>query len=48
MFSVDNEIKDALAICYKNPETKQYTENLVAKLIDKGSNIFWGLKEALK
>lgn len=48
MFSVDNEIKDALAICYKNPETKQDTENLVAKLIDKGSNIFWGLKDALK
>ena len=48
MFSVDNEIKDALVICYKNPETKQDTENLVAKLIDKGSNIFWGLKDALK
>lgn len=48
LFSIDNEIKDALAICYKNPATKQDTENLVIKLIDKGSNVFWGLKDVLK
>lgn len=48
MFSIDNEIKDALTICYNKPETKQATIDLIDKLIEKGSNVFWSLKDILK
>ncbi len=48
MFSIDSEIKDALIIIYKNPDMAQGVEDLIDKLVEKGSSIFWGLKDVLK
>lgn len=48
MFSLDNEIKNALDICYVNDRTKQLVIDLIDKLIEKGSNVFWGLKDIIK
>ena len=47
LFSIDNEIKEALNICYKNPKTKKIVEELINKLIEKGSSIFWGLEDII-
>ncbi len=43
------EIKDALSIVYKNGkrETKQKVAGLINILIEKGSNVFWSLKEII-
>lgn len=47
MFSLENEIKDALIICYKTPKLKKIVEDLIDKLIEKGSSGFWGLKDVI-
>lgn len=49
LFSIDNEIKEALDIVYKNgnSDIKQKVVDLINKLIEKGSSTFWGLKEIL-
>ena len=47
MFSIDSEIKNALEVCYKDPELKKDVENFINKLIEKGSSTFWGLKDVL-
>lgn len=47
LFSIDSEIKDALGIIYKNEVLKPKVEELVNLLIEKGSSIFWGLKDIL-
>jgi len=48
-FALDNEIKQSLEIIYKNGDTimKQKVKDLINILIDKGSNLFWGLKDIL-
>jgi hypothetical protein len=48
LFSIDGEIKEALEIIYKNPSFKTKVEDLVNILIEKGSSMFWGLKDVLK
>jgi len=48
MFSIDKEIKDALIVIYKNADMKQPVEDLINKLIEIGSSIFWGLKEVIE
>jgi hypothetical protein len=50
MFSLDNEIKGALEIIYRNGDAavKQKVANLISLLIEKGSSIFWGLKEVIR
>jgi hypothetical protein len=48
MFHLDNELKDALEIIVKKEGMKEPVENLVSDLIEKGSSVFWGLKDVLK
>jgi hypothetical protein len=50
MFSVDQEIKEALKIIYDNSgkDIKDKVKNLIDLLIEKGSSMFWGLKDVLK
>ncbi|OGJ54781.1 hypothetical protein A2880_03340 [Candidatus Peribacteria bacterium RIFCSPHIGHO2_01_FULL_49_38] len=48
LFSVDSEIKEALGIIYKDDALKPNVVELVNQLIEKGSSIFWGLKDILK
>ena len=48
LFSIDGEIKEALEIIYKNPLFKTQVEDLINILIEKGSSMFWGLKDVLK
>ena len=48
LFSIDSEIKEALEIIYKNNRLKSEVEKLVNTLIEKGSSLFWGLKEVIK
>lgn len=48
LFSIDGEIKEALEIIYKNPSFKAKVEDLINVLIEKGSSMFWGLKDVLK
>ena len=45
----DNEMKEALTIIYKNgsPEIKEKVTDLISRLIEKGSSMFWGLKDVL-
>lgn len=49
LFSIDNEIKEALDVVYKNGDDtmKQKVVDLVNLLIEKGSSTFWGLKDVL-
>ncbi len=49
MFSLDNEIKQSLEIIYQNGDTalKQKVVDLISLLIEKGSSIFWGLKDVV-
>ena len=49
LFSIDNEIKEALDVIYKNGDLsmKQKVTDLVNLLIEKGSSTFWGLKDVL-
>src|SRR3989339_48773 len=49
MFSTDNEIKEALKYIYNNSdsEVKEKVEALIGLLIEKGSDMFWGLKEII-
>lgn len=48
LFSIDTEVKDALEIIYKTDALKPKVEELINQLIEKGSSIFWGLKDILK
>ena len=49
MFHADEEIKEALNIIYQeNKELKQDVEKLIDLLIEKGSQIFWGLKDVIE
>ncbi|MCR4311163.1 MAG: hypothetical protein NUV54_01160 [Candidatus Taylorbacteria bacterium] len=48
LFSLESEIKDALIIIYKDDSLKSKVEELINTLIEKGSSIFWGLKDILK
>lgn len=45
----DNEMKEALTLIYKkgSPEIKEKVKDLISRLIEKGSSIFWGLKDVL-
>ena len=47
LFSIDSEIKDALEIIYKNDVLKPKVIKLINLLIEKGSSVFWGLKDIL-
>lgn len=49
LFSLDSEIKDALTMIYAGGDSamKKEVSELVNTLIEKGSSIFWGLKEVL-
>lgn len=49
-FALDDEIKESLKIIYEkgNTEIRQKVENLISTLIEKGSTMFWGLKEVIK
>ncbi|MEK7144422.1 MAG: hypothetical protein AAB794_00985 [Patescibacteria group bacterium] len=47
LFSLENEIKEALVIIYKDPTLKSAVKDLVDILIEKGSSSFWGLKDVL-
>ena len=50
VFAVDNEIKDALKIIYAKDDVDLNKKiiSLINTLIEKGSSIFWGLKEVIK
>ena len=48
LFSIDSEIKDALEIIYKTDALKPKVIELINLLIEKGSSIFWGLKDVIK
>ena len=48
LFSIDSEIKEALEIIYKTDALKPKVEELINLLIEKGSSVFWGLKDVLK
>ena len=47
MFSLENEIKKAFTIIYKDDELKDAVRELIDLLIEKGSSMFWGLKDVL-
>lgn len=49
-FAVNNEIKDALKIIYAKDDTdlNKKIVSLINTLIEKGSSIFWGLKEVIR
>jgi hypothetical protein len=47
LFIVDREIKDALKIIYTDESLRKEVEDLVALLIEKGSSVFWGLKDVI-
>lgn len=47
LFSIDSEIKEALKVIYKNEPLKVKVTELIDYLIEKGSSVFWGLKEVL-
>jgi hypothetical protein len=49
LFSLDNEIKQSLDIIYKAGDTrvKQNVVDLINRLIEKGSSMFWNLKEVI-
>jgi hypothetical protein len=48
LFSLDGEIKDALVTIYKNDALKPKIIELINLLIEKGSSVFWGLKDVIK
>ena len=48
LFSIDSELKEALEIIYKTDALKPKVEELINLLIEKGSSVFWGLKDILK
>lgn len=48
LFSLENEIKEALVIIYKDPTLKSAVKDLIDMLIEKGSSSFWGLKDVLE
>ena len=50
IFSVNNEIKDALKIIYdkEDADLNKKIVSLINTLIEKGSSIFWGLKDVIK
>jgi hypothetical protein len=49
MFSIDGEIKNALKIIYTNgdKDIKQKVTDFINILIEKGSSMFWNLKEVI-
>ena len=47
LFSLENEIKEALIVIYKESSLKKEVEDLINILIEKGSISFWGLKDVL-
>ncbi len=49
LFSLDNEIKQSLDIIYKAGDAfvKQKVVDLINNLIEKGSSMFWNLKEVI-
>lgn len=47
LFSIDSEIKEALEIIYKTDALKPKVTELINLLIEKGSSVFWGLKDVL-
>ena len=47
LFSLEHEIKEALAEIYKVPTLKNAVKELIDTLIEKGSSSFWGLKDIL-
>jgi hypothetical protein len=48
LFSLENEIKEALIVIYKEPTLKAAVKDLIDVLIEKGSSAFWGLKDILE
>ena len=46
----DHEMKEALTIIYKNGDEiiKEKVIDLISRLIEKGSSVFWGLKEVIR
>lgn len=48
LFSLEHEIKEALAVIYKEPTLKNAVKELIDTLIEKGSSSFWGLKDILE
>jgi len=50
IFAIDEEIKESLSIIYRNQnqDIKKKVEELINSLIEKGSNMFWGLKDVIK
>ena len=50
LFSIDGEIKQSLEIIYKNGDVtlKEKVVGLINNLIEKGSSMFWGLKDVIK
>jgi hypothetical protein len=46
-FDASRETKEPLKIIYKVPEFKKPVEDLINALIEKGSNVFWDLKDIL-
>ncbi|HOU96887.1 MAG TPA: hypothetical protein PLN06_09760 [Bacteroidales bacterium] len=49
MFDLDNEIKQSLEVIYNNGNAseRQKVIDLINSLIDKGSDMFWGLKNVI-
>lgn len=47
LFSLEHEIKEALAEIHKDPTLKNAVKELIDILIEKGSSSFWGLKDIL-
>lgn len=48
LFSLEHEIKEALAVIYEEPTLKSAVTELIDSLIEKGSSSFWGLKDILE
>lgn len=48
LFSLEHEVKEALAVIYKELPLKNAVKELINALIEKGSSSFWGLKDILE
>ncbi len=47
-FAIEDEIKKSLEIIYKKESLKPEVEKLINELIEKGSQMFWGLEDVVK
>lgn len=47
LFSIDSEVKEALNIIYKTDALRPKVVELINLLIEKGSSVFWGLKDVI-